>query len=236
MYRHFLKRVFDLIISGLSLIVLSPVFLVASIAVKFDSKGPVFFRQERIGKGGKVFRILKFRSMCVGAEHTGSGVYSGKGDKRVTKVGNFLRKTSIDELPQLVNILKGDMSLIGPRPPLTYHPWPYEQYTDEQKRMFEVRPGITGWAQVNGRKEVEWHKRIQLNVWYVDHVSFGLDFKIFFMTIFKVFTNADNENVGATVSEDLTTNDGSCPVSSEQESIESEVAYSDGSIEEKVQC
>lgn len=236
MYRHFLKRVFDLIISGLSLIVLSPVFLVASIAVKFDSKGPVFFRQERIGKGGKVFRILKFRSMCVGAEHTGSGVYSGKGDKRVTKVGNFLRKTSIDELPQLVNILKGDMSLIGPRPPLTYHPWPYEQYTDEQKRMFEVRPGITGWAQVNGRKEVEWHKRIQLNVWYVDHVSFGLDFKIFFMTIFKVFTNADNENVGATVSEDLTTSDGFSSISSEQESVESEAAYSDGSIEEKTQC
>lgn len=112
MYRHFLKRVFDLIISGLSLIVLSPVFLVASIAVKFDSKAPVFFRQKRIGKGGKVFRILKFRSMCVGAEHTGSGVYSGKGDKRVTKVGNFLRKTSIDELPQLVNILKGERGII----------------------------------------------------------------------------------------------------------------------------
>ena len=115
MYRYFFKRVFDLIVSGLSLIVLSPVFLVAAIAVKIDSKGPVLFRQERIGKNGKIFRILKFRSMCVGAEHTGSGVYSGKGDKRVTKVGNFLRKTSIDELPQLINILKGDMSLIGER-------------------------------------------------------------------------------------------------------------------------
>lgn len=112
MYRHFLKRVFDLIISGLSLIVLSPIFLVTAIAVKLDSMGPILFRQERIGKNGKIFRILKFRSMCVGAEHTGSGVYSGKGDKRVTKVGNFLRKTSIDELPQLVNILKGERGII----------------------------------------------------------------------------------------------------------------------------
>ena len=130
------------------------------------------------------------------------GVYSGKGDARVTKVGRFIRATSIDELPQLVNILKGDMSLIGPRPPLTYHPWPIEEYTDEQKRMFEVRPGITGWAQVHGRKEVEWHERIRLNIWYVDHLSFWLDLKVFFMTIFKVATNADNENKGATVKKD----------------------------------
>ena len=142
---------------------------------------------------------MKFRSMCQGAEHTGSGVYSGKGDARVTKIGRILRATSIDELPQAVNILKGDMSLIGPRPPLTYHPWPYEEYTAEQKRMFEVRPGITGWAQVCGRKNVEWHKRIKLNVWYIDHMSFGLDLRIFFMTIFKVLSNADNENVGETV-------------------------------------
>ena len=109
------------------------------------------------------------------------------------------RATSIDELPQLWNILKGDMSLIGPRPPLTYHPWPVEQYTDFQRRMFEVRPGITGWAQIHGRKDVEWHRRIELNVWYVDHLSFALDVKIFFLTIWKVLSNADNENVGATV-------------------------------------
>ena len=173
--------------------------------------------------------------MCVGAEHTGSGVYSGKGDKRVTKVGNFLRKTSIDELPQLINILKGDMSLIGPRPPLTYHPWPYEQYTVEQKRMFEVRPGITGWAQVNGRKEVEWHRRIELNVWYVDHLSFLLDLKIFFMTIFKVFTNADNENVGSTVAKTTTTDDKFHLVAS-AESADSEAAYAESGKEEKTQC
>ena len=146
-----------------------------------------------------MFRFYKFRSMCVNAEHTGSGVYSDRNDPRVTKIGKFIRATSIDELPQLFNIIKGEMSLIGPRPPLTYHPWKWEEYTDEQKRMFEVRPGITGWAQVNGRKDVEWNRRIELNVWYVDHVSFGLDFKIFWLTIFKVFTNADNENKGETV-------------------------------------
>ena len=159
----------------------------------------MLFKQERIGKDGKVFKILKFRSMKVGAEKTGSGVYSGKGDPRVTKVGKFIRATSIDELPQLINILKGDMALIGPRPPLTYHPWKWEEYTDEQKRIFEVRPGMTGWAQVNGRREVEWNKRIELSVWYVDHVSFGLDFKIFWLTIFKILTNANNQNKGATV-------------------------------------
>ena len=173
--------------------------LAVSILIKIDSRGPVIFRQKRIGRNGKVFEIYKFRSMCVGAEKTGSGVYSGKGDARVTRIGKILRATSIDELPQLLNILKGEMSFVGPRPPLTYHPWKYEEYTDFQKRMFEVRPGITGWAQVNGRKDVEWHKRIELNVWYVDHMSLLLDIKIMFMTAFKVFTNADNENSGATV-------------------------------------
>ena len=194
-----LKRGFDIFAASVLLILLSPVMLGIAIWIKTDSKGPVLFRQERIGRNGKVFEILKFRSMTVGAEHTGSGVYSGKGDARVTRVGKIIRATSIDELPQLINILRGDMSLIGPRPPLTYHPWPYEEYTDEQKRMFEVRPGITGWAQVHGRKDVEWHKRIELNVWYVDHESLWLDTKIFFMTIFKVLTNADNENIGETV-------------------------------------
>ena len=159
----------------------------------------MIFKQQRLGKGGKVFWIYKFRSMCVGAEKTGSGVYSGKGDARVTKVGRIIRATSIDELPQLINILKGDMSIIGPRPPLTYHPWPVEEYTQEQFRMFELRPGITGWAQTHGRKDVEWNKRIELNVWYVDNVSLWLDIKILFMTVFKVLANADNENTGETV-------------------------------------
>lgn len=193
------KRFLDVTASFLGLVLLSPLLLAVSILIKIDSRGPVIFRQKRIGRNGKVFEIYKFRSMCVGAEKIGSGVYSGKGDARVTRIGKILRATSIDELPQLLNILKGEMSFVGPRPPLTYHPWKYEEYTDFQKRMFEVRPGITGWAQVNGRKDVEWHKRIELNVWYVDHMSLLLDIKIMFMTAFKVLTNADNENSGATV-------------------------------------
>lgn len=199
MYNRVIKRIIDIIIALLVLIVGAIPMLIVALLIKIESPGPVLFKQERIGRGAKVFKIIKFRSMCVNAEHSGSGVYSGKGDARVTKVGRFIRATSIDELPQLINVLKGEMSLIGPRPPLTYHPWPIEEYTKEQLRMFDVRPGLTGWAQVNGRKEVEWHKRIELNVWYVDHVSFGLDFKIFFMTIFKIFTNADNANTGETV-------------------------------------
>ena len=199
MYKHFFKRFFDILIALLGLIIAAIPMLFIAIAIKLTSKGPVIFKQERVGKKGKVFKIYKFRSMCVGAEQTGSGVYSGKGDARVTKVGKILRATSLDELPQFFNLLKGDMSLVGPRPPLTYHPWSWDKYTEEQKRMFEVRPGITGWAQVNGRKDVEWNKRIKLNVWYVDHISLWLDIKILFKTVAKVFSNADNENKGATV-------------------------------------
>lgn len=198
MYRKFIKRAIDIFLSLIVLLVFSWLYLIVAFLIKIDSKGPVIFQQKRLGKDGKVFPIYKFRSMCADAEK--SGVYSGKGDARVTRIGRIIRATSIDELPQMINILKGDMSLIGPRPPLTYHPWPIEEYTEEQFRMFEVRPGITGWAQVNGRKEVEWHKRIELNVWYVDHVSFLLDVKILFMTVFKVFTNKDNTNSYETVS------------------------------------
>ena len=193
-----LKRSIDFIIAVVALIVLSPFLLITAILIKLDSKGPVIFKQERLGKNGAPFKIWKFRSMCVGAEKQGTGVYSYKGDARITKVGKIIRATSIDDLPQLVNILKGDMALIGPRPALTYHPWPYEQYTEHQKHMFDVLPGVTGWAQVNGRKEVPWPERIELNVWYAKNMSLWLDLKIFFMTIFKVATNANNENVGET--------------------------------------
>ncbi len=196
------KRVCDVVVSLVAIIILSPLMLVVAVAIKVESKGPAIFKQERIGKDAKVFQIYKFRSMCVNAEHTGSGVYSGSNDTRVTKVGKFIRATSIDELPQLVNILKGEMSFIGPRPPLTYHPWNIDEYTPFQLRMFEVRPGITGWAQVNGRKGVEWHKRIELNVWYVDNASLLLDVKILFLTVFKVLTNADNVNTEATLKVD----------------------------------
>ncbi|MBQ4562276.1 MAG: sugar transferase [Clostridia bacterium] len=202
MYKGFFKRLADIILSVFGTLILWLPMAIVALLIKLDSPGPVLFRQKRLGVGGKEFEILKFRSMKIDSEHTGSGVYSGKGDPRVTRIGRIIRATSIDELPQLFNILKGEMSFIGPRPPLTYHPWPIEQYTDEQRRMFEVRPGITGWAQINGRKCVEWNERIKMNVWYVDHVSLWLDMKIFFLTIFKVFSNADNENVGATVKKD----------------------------------
>ena len=199
MYQFFIKRALDIGISLLALIVFSPLLAVTALAIKLESRGPVIFRQTRLGLGGREFEIYKFRSMVVNAEHTGSGVYSEKGDSRVTKVGKIIRATSLDELPQAVNILKGDMSLVGPRPPLTYHPWPIEEYTPEQLHMFDVRPGITGWAQVHGRKSVEWHERIRMNVWYTQNVSFALDVRILLMTVFKVLRNDDNVNVGRTV-------------------------------------
>ena len=192
------KRLFDICVAFVALVILSPILLIVAVLIKIDSKGPIIFKQQRLGVGGVPFNMYKFRSMCVGAEKQGTGVYSFKGDSRITKVGRILRATSLDELPQLVNILKGDLSLIGPRPALTYHPWPYEQYDEHQKHMFDVRPGITGWAQVNGRKEVPWPERIELNIYYVEHLSFALDFKIFWMTIFKVATNADNNNTAET--------------------------------------
>ena len=198
-YRDHAKRIIDLIIAIPVFIVAAIPMLIVALAVKVDSPGPVLFKQERLGKDGKVFKMLKFRSMCVGAEKIGSGVYSGKDDNRVTRVGKFIRKTSLDELPQLINVLRGDMSLLGPRPPLTYHPWPLEEYTEEQLHMFDVRPGFSGWAQIHGRKDVEWNHRIELNVWYVRHVRFSLDVKIFFITIFKVLLNKDNENKGETL-------------------------------------
>ena len=199
MYKHVIKRLLDIVLSVLGIVICCIPMLIIAIAIKIDSPGPVIFKQKRLGYKGKVYEIWKFRSMCVGAEQTGSGVYSGKGDARVTRVGNILRKTSLDELPQFFNTLVGSMSFVGPRPPMTYHPWSWDEYTDEQRRMFDVRPGITGWAQVNGRKEVEWHRRIEMNVWYVDHVSFWLDLKIMWLTVWKVASNADNENTGATV-------------------------------------
>ena len=189
-----LKRALDIVLSSILLLLGAIPLLLVALIIKIDSKGPALFKQERLGMNGKVFKIYKFRSMIVNAEKQGSGVYSGKNDSRVTRVGKIIRATSIDELPQLMNILKGEMSFIGPRPALTYHPWPFEEYTEEQKKMFDVRPGVTGWAQVNGRKEVEWPRRIEMNVWYVENMSVRLDLKIFFKTIFKVLSNADNVN------------------------------------------
>lgn len=198
-YERGIKRVLDFTFALIGLILAAIPMGIVAIAIKMESRGPVIFKQDRIGYKGKVYKMYKFRSMCVGAEK--GGVYSDNTDTRVTRVGKFIRATSIDELPQLVNVLKGDMALIGFRSPLTYRPWPWDEYTEEQKKMFNVRPGITGWAQVNGRKTVEWNRRIELNVWYAEHVSFLLDLKILFLTVYKVLANADNENIGETVKE-----------------------------------
>lgn len=199
MYRKFGKRAIDTALSLLALVILSPLLLITAIAIKLSSPGPVLFQQQRLGLHGKEFTIYKFRSMAVGAEHTGSGVYSEKGDPRMSTIGRFIRKVSIDELPQLVNVIKGDMAIVGPRPPLTYHPWPINQYTEEQLHMFDVRPGITGWAQVNGRKTVEWPRRIELSVYYARNLTLAFDIKILALTVLKVLRHEDNENTGATV-------------------------------------
>lgn len=192
------KRFFDLIFSLIGLLILFPIFLIIMLLIKIDSKGPVFFKQDRLGYRGKVFKIIKFRTMIVNAEKVGTGVYSFKDDPRITRVGKFLRKTSLDEIPQLINILKGQMSFIGPRPTLTYHPWPLEEYTEEQFKRFNVRPGITGLAQIKGRKSIDWNKRIEYDVRYVDSLSLFLDIKLFFMTIYSVLFMKDNYNISET--------------------------------------
>lgn len=199
MYVKYIKRFLDIILSVLALIILSPIILISVLAIKIESKGPAIFKQKRLGQYGKEFEILKLRSMCVGAEQKGSGQYSYKNDPRVTKVGKIIRACSIDEFPQFINIIKGDMSLIGFRPPLTYHPCTFDEYSQEQKKMFDMKPGITGWAQINGRKTLSWEKRIEYSIWYAKNVSLWLDIKIAIMTVIKIISNQDNENTGKTV-------------------------------------
>ncbi len=194
MYKHFFKRFFDILLSFIAIVILGLPMLIIALVIKCSSKGPVIFKQERIGKNGKVFKILKFRTMVVGAEKTGSGVYSGKDDPRVTKVGKFLRATSLDEIPQLINILKGDMSIIGPRPVLTYYPKNWEEYTEEELKRFQALPGITGLAAVHGRKTNTVEERFRYDNEYVEKLSFGLDFKIFWLTVKVVLTGAGNED------------------------------------------
>ena len=201
------KRAFDIAGAAGGLLVLAPLMGVTAALIRLESEGPVIYRATRLGKGGREFVFLKFRSMCLGAEK--GGVYERKGDPRVTKVGRFIRATSIDELPQLVNILKGDMSIIGPRPVLPHHPWPLDQYSPEERRRFDVRPGLTGWAQIHGRKDVEWHQRLRYDVYYVDHMGFALDARIFITTILQVLRRQDNLNVGQTAGEPARTADAS---------------------------
>ena len=192
-----IKRVMDFIISLCALIVLSPLMLIVAILVRVTSPGPAIFVQQRVGKDGKVYDMYKFRSMCVGAEQQEGGVFCTKGDARVTPIGKFLRATSIDELPQLVNIIKGEMALIGPRPVLTYYPKEWHEYTKEELKRFDVLPGVTGWAAVHGRKTNTVEARFAYDNYYVDNLSMWLDIKILFMTVKSVLTNEGNEDDGS---------------------------------------
>jgi len=175
-----LKRIVDVIISGIGLIILFPVFVIIGILIKLDSKGPVFFVQERVGKDGKVFRIYKLRTMVVNPENMGKGLK--RNDPRITRVGRYLR-WGIDELPQLINVIKGDMSLVGPRSTLQEQ---VVRYSEEHRRRLEVKPGITGWALINGRNVLSWPEKIELDIWYINHWSLWLDLKILFKTIWIV--------------------------------------------------
>ena len=182
MYVHFVKRLIDFIIVFCILMIIWPILLLISIWLHFANKGTgTFFMQERPGKHGKIFKVIKYKTMTDERDENGNLLPD---EKRLTKIGKFIRSTSIDELPQLFNVLKGDMALIGPRPLLPQY---LPLYSKEQARRHEVRPGITGWAQVNGRNAISWNKKFELDVWYVDHCSFLLDLKIIFLTIKKVF-------------------------------------------------
>ena len=190
-YRNYGKRIIDIFFSCIMLLILWPVFLIIAILVKLDDQGPAIFVQERLTLNGRVFKMYKFRTMCVNAEKKGTGVYSFENDPRITRVGKILRKLSLDELLQLVNIFKGDMSFVGPRPILTYHPCKYEDYTEKEKEIFTIRPGITGWAQINGRNTVDWVQRFELNEWYVKNLSLKLDIKIVLKTFLQVFSTKE---------------------------------------------
>ncbi|MBP0612953.1 sugar transferase [Chryseobacterium sp. cx-311] len=181
MYRNYIKRNIDFVTALVGLVVLSPVFLIVTLGLAMANSGKPFFFQRRPGKGGRIFSIVKFKTMTDGKDAEGNLLPDAD---RLTSIGTFVRKTSLDEIPQLINVLKGDMSLIGPRPLLPEY---LPLYSSQQARRHEVKPGITGWAQVNGRNAISWEDKFKLDVWYVDHLSFGLDLKILMMTVQKIF-------------------------------------------------
>jgi lipopolysaccharide/colanic/teichoic acid biosynthesis glycosyltransferase len=178
------NRALDVVVAGAGLVLASPLLAAAALATKLESRGPVLYRQTRVGKDGVDFELLKLRTMVVGAERMGAGPAVDQGDTRITRVGRVLRRTSLDELPQLWNVLRGEMSVIGPRPTLRYQ---VEQYDEHQRRRLEIRPGLTGWAQVNGRASLPWAERIELDVWYVEHRSPKVDLEILLRTPLALF-------------------------------------------------
>ena len=186
--RRAVKRIVDVLASGIALLVLAFPFAAVALAIKLDDRGPVFFRQERVGKGGRVFRVWKFRTMVVDAVSKGLGVVVAHNDERITRVGRFLRNSGVDELPQILNVLVGEMSLVGPRPTLAYQ---VERYNATQRRRLEVRPGITSLAVVSGRNALSWNERIDLDVWYIDHWSPALDLKILLRTLWCVLVTRE---------------------------------------------
>ncbi|MFK8296389.1 sugar transferase [Capnocytophaga canimorsus] len=195
MYKTFIKPFLDFILALIGFLLLSPVFIIVTIGLFFANQGKPFFFQLRPGKDGKIFKIIKFKTMNDKKDEHGNLLPDAD---RLTKVGSFVRKTSLDEIPQLLNVIKGDMSLIGPRPLLPSY---LALYNDFQRRRNEVKPGITGWAQVNGRNSISWEKKFEYDVWYVDHISFILDFKILFLTIKKVFVREGISQDGQTTME-----------------------------------
>ena len=188
-----MKRILDLAGAGLALLLASPLLLLAALAIKLDDRGPVLYRQRRVGRDGEEFDLLKLRTMIVGAEAQGAGWAVNAGDPRITRAGRALRRLSLDELPQLWNVVRGEMSLVGPRPTLAYQ---VERYTPRQRRRLEVKPGITGWAQVQGRARVPWDDRIEFDVWYVEHRSLWLDLRILARTPMALFTGTYKGETG----------------------------------------
>ena len=174
------SRALDLLVASLALVVAAPVLALAAILIKLESRGPVFYRQRRVGRGGAPFELWKLRTMVPGAESMGAGIYVVEGDARITRVGRVLRRFSLDELPNLVNVIKGEMAVVGPRPTVQEQ---VDRYSERQRRRLEVRPGITGWAQVKGRASLPWPERIELDVWYVEHRSLSLDLHILAKTV-----------------------------------------------------
>jgi lipopolysaccharide/colanic/teichoic acid biosynthesis glycosyltransferase len=188
-----LRRVLDVVGAGAGLVLAGPLLAAAAIAVKLEDGGPILYRQQRIGQNGEEFDLLKLRTMVVGAEREGAGWAVDHGDPRITRVGRVLRRLSLDEVPQLWNVVHGEMSLVGPRPTLAYQ---VEQYSPRQRRRLEVKPGITGWAQVNGRARLRWADRIELDVWYVENRSVWLDLKILARTPVALFTGTYRGKTG----------------------------------------